>query len=102
MATAKKLRGSELLAHKWTERDLVSLVDLEHDGVSLVEFFPKGIPAPDGGWGTWEVKSASMIKFLEKLLHQQKIPGIRLFPKGIPPVVDHFDVTFTAGSAQER
>jgi hypothetical protein len=101
MATAKKLRGSELLARKWTERDLTSLVDLEHDGVSLVEFFPKGIPAPDGGWGTWHVKSDSLLKFLEKLLRHEKIPGIRIFPKGIP-VVDQFDVNFTAGSAQER
>ena len=101
MTTAKKPRGSELLAHKWSEQDIVKLADIEHDGVSLVEFFPKGLPHPDGGWGTWHVQPKALSKFLESLLNKDKVPGVYIFPKGLPPDM-FFEVGFQAGSARER
>jgi hypothetical protein len=102
MTVARKIRGSELLARKWTESDLIKLIDIEHDGVSLVEFFPKGVPVPDGGWGTWNVPASALTGFLQSVLKGQNVPNLQLFPRGIPPVVDHFDVTFSAGSAVEH
>lgn len=98
---SKKPKGSELLAHKWNERDLAKLLDVEHDGVSLVEFFPKGIPAPDGGWGTWHVRPDALAKLIAELVKHEKLPGFWVFPKGIPgPEV--FEVGFAAGSARVR
>ena len=45
-------RGSDLLKHRYTERDLEELLQASAiDGVKLVDFFPKGIPASDSGWG---------------------------------------------------
>ena len=39
-------RGSDLLKHRYTERDLEELLQASAiDGVELVDFFPKGIPA---------------------------------------------------------
>ncbi|MCC8937760.1 hypothetical protein CI1B_73870 [Bradyrhizobium ivorense] len=102
MSSGKKPRGSDLLAQRWTKQDLARLVDIEHDGVNLVEFFPKGIPDPDGGWGTWHVKPDALLKFLGTLLNHDKIPGVWVFPKGLPPVIEGFDVGFQAGSARER
>jgi hypothetical protein len=96
----QKPRGSELLATKWSESDLAKLVDLEHEGVSLVKFFPKGIPGPDGSWGSWLVKPAQLAKFIDYLVKQPKVPNITIFPNGLP-AVDSFEVGFRAGSASE-
>jgi hypothetical protein len=102
MADSKKPRGSELLARRWSKQDLTKLLDIEHDGVSLVEFFPKGIPDPDGGWGTWHVRSDALVKFLEKLYgHGGVIPSVWVFPIGLGPP-EGFNVGFQAGSARER
>jgi len=92
-----KTRGSELLQHRWTEKDLQHLLDIDHPGAKLVEFFPKGIPAPDGGWGTWQVNRDALAELIKKLLSADRIPGIHVFPKGIP-FPDVFDVVFEAGS----
>lgn len=96
-----RVRGSELLKQRWSEADLIKVVDLEHAGVELVEFFPKGIPAPDGGWGTWHVQPAVLPHLLETLIKNGLVPGIRIFPKGIP-YPDVFEVMFEAGSARVR
>lgn len=96
-----KERGSDQVAHRWSERDLAELVAFHHEGVKLVEYFPKGIPAPDGGWGTWHVQPGVLSALIEALLKSRTVPGIWIFPKGIP-VPDLFEVGFVAGSARER
>jgi hypothetical protein len=95
-----KPRGSELLASKWTESDLTKLIELDHEGVSLVKFFPKGIPpVVDGGSGTWQVKPEALGSFVSLLAKLQKAPGgIWIFPNGLPQVTS-FEVGFQAGSA---
>jgi hypothetical protein len=97
MATAKSFADA-LLAQKWTG---VTSPTSSISSMTACRWWvlSKGIPRPTAA-GAWR-QVGFVVKFLEKLLHQQKIPGIRLFPKGIP-VVDQFDVNFTAGSAQER
>jgi hypothetical protein len=97
-----KPRGSDLLAAKWTEADLTQLIEMQHEGVSLVKFFPKGIPPViDGGSGTWQVQPAAIGSFVEQLVKLKKGPGgIWIFPNGIP-VVTTFEVGFKAGSANE-
>lgn len=97
----ERIRGSEVLKQRWTEDDLTRMLEQPHDGVELVEFFPKGIPAPDGGWGTWRVKPEALTKLIETLVKERKVPGIRIFPKGIPRP-DVFEVMFEAGSARVK
>ena len=97
-----KSRGSELLAHKWTEADLAKLLDIEHQGVTLARFLPKGIPNPDGGWGVWHVVPGAVSDFIAVLLKMKKLPGnIWITPIGVPPGPETFEVGFTAGSAGE-
>jgi hypothetical protein len=98
----KKPRGSELLATKWSESDLAKLAELEHEGITLVRFFPKGIPGPDGAWGSWLVAPAQLSKFIDHLVRYPKVlSSIIIFPNGVP-AVESFEVEFTAGSARER
>jgi hypothetical protein len=99
--TDKKTRGSDLLADTWTEQDLERLVAADADGVKLVEYFPKGIPAPDGGWGTYHVKPDALAALIQSLTQHNNVPGIWIFPKGIPRP-DLFEVGFAAGSARAR
>jgi hypothetical protein len=76
-------RGSDLLKHRYTERDLEELLEASAiDGVKVVDFFPKGIPAPDGGWGVWHVPNDRVADLLANLLKLKAVPNIRLFPKG--------------------
>ena len=99
--TDMRTRGSDLLAAKWTEHDLEQLVAVDNDGVKLVEYFPKGIPAPDGGWGTWHVKPDALATLIELLAQHKNVPGIWIFPKGIPRP-ELFEVGFAAGTARVR
>lgn len=66
------------------------------DGIDLVDFFPIGIPAPDGSWGVWHVKRNNLSALLERLTKLEHIPVFKVFPKGIP-VPDMFEVVFEAG-----
>ena len=76
-------RGSDLLKHRYTERDLEELLQASAiDGVKLVDFFPKGIPASDSGWGVWHVPNDRVADLLANLLKLKAAPNIRLFPKG--------------------
>jgi hypothetical protein len=97
---AERARGSELLRERFNEKDVIQLLELEHDGVELVEYFPIGIPAPDGVWGWWHVKPDVLTDLINVLIRHRKIPGIIIFPKGIP-VPELFEVRFEAGSARE-
>jgi len=93
-----KIRGSDLLKNRYTEHDLEKLLAAgDVDGVDLVDFFPIGIPAPDGSWGVWQVKRDHLTVLLERLTKLEHIPVIKVFPKGIP-YPDMFDVIFEAGS----
>jgi hypothetical protein len=68
-------------------KHLVALTDLE--GVDLIDWQTKGIPAPDGSWGVWRVQPdfvAEVAKLLAELRHYHW-----WFPRGIP-VIDHFEV----------
>ena len=76
-------RGSDSLKHRYTERDLEELLQASAiDGVKLVDFFPKGIPASDSGWGVWHVPNDRVADLLANLLKLKTAPNIRLFPKG--------------------
>jgi hypothetical protein len=100
MATTKS-RGSDLLKQRWTEKDLMALANIKSEGTELLEFFPKGIPAPDGGWGVWRVTPQTLSDLIQQILKNRVVPGIHIFPKGIP-VPDWFEVVFEAGSARVR
>jgi hypothetical protein len=68
-------------------KHLVALTDLE--GVDLIDWQTKGIPAPDGSWGVWRVHPdfvAEVAKLLAELRQYHW-----WFPRGIP-VIDHFEV----------
>lgn len=96
---AAKVRGSELLKQRYTERDLAELLRLgEREDVQLVEFFPLGIPDPDGGVGGWMVGHGGLQGLLDALLKQRHIPHVIIRPIGVP--VDQFFVQARAGSAQ--
>lgn len=97
----ERIRGSEIVAQRFTEKDLVGLFDLEHEGVELIEAFPIGIPVPDGGWGTWHVRPGALSGLIAALLQHRHVPGFWVFPKGIPRP-DWFEVRFEAGSARQR
>ena len=91
-------RGSDLLKNRFTERDLEELIEASAiDGVKLVEFFPKGIPVPDGGRGVWHVPRERIADLLANLLRVREVPNVRIFPKGIP-FPDMFEVVAEAGS----
>lgn len=91
-------RGSDLLKRRYSERDLKDLLEIAQiDGVRIADFFPIGIPAPDGGWGVLRVKPEVIGSLLEKLLTLEQIPNIKVFPRGIPRP-DIFDVHIEAGS----
>ncbi|WP_432837810.1 hypothetical protein [Dactylosporangium sp. CA-092794] len=99
---AEKVRGSELLKHRYTERDLEELITLGHqDGIDLVDFFPLGIPNPDGGWGVWRVRPEVLGGLIDRLIQLERVPNFKVFPKGIPSL-DAFDVVFEAGSGRRR
>jgi hypothetical protein len=75
-------RGSDLLKHRYTERDLEELLEASAiDGVKLVDFFPKGIPAPDGGWGVWHVSNDRVADLLANLLRLKAVPNIMASPR---------------------
>jgi hypothetical protein len=95
-------RGSDLLRQRYTEKDLSELLESTAavDGARLVDFFPKGIPDPEGGWGVWHVPKDRLNDLLASLLKVKSIPNIKIFPKGIP-FPDMFEVVAEAG-AQRR
>lgn len=95
-----KARGSDLLKNRYTEKDLSALLESTAiEGVTLVDFFPKGIPNPDGGWGVYWVGHDRILDLLQALLAQPQIPHFKVFPKGVP-VVDNFEVVVRGGSAR--
>jgi hypothetical protein len=96
-----KMRGSELLKRRLSEKDLAELIDIEQDGVELRAAFPLGIPVPDGVWGVWRVRVESINELIAKLLDLRHPPKFWVFPNGIP-VVDELEVTFELGSAVQR
>ena len=101
MATTKA-RGSAQLTSHFGKADIAKLEKISSSsGVALADWFPQGIPNPDGVWGTWHVKPDAIRNLLDQLLKLEKIPGIRVFPRGIPKP-DLFDVVFEAGSAKQR
>lgn len=99
MAKAK-VRGSARLPARVTRADLDRiLAAAQIEGVDLVDFFPYGIPAPDGGWGTWHASPGAVAGLINQLLRNRVVPAVTIFPKGIP-VPDLFEVTFELGSAR--
>jgi hypothetical protein len=101
MAKAKrKSRGSGRLPGRVKRADIARLLKAaQMDGVKLVEFFPLGIPGPDGGWGVWHVRPDRVASLIERILKDRLTPGVKIFPKGIPwPEV--FEVKFEVGSAR--
>jgi hypothetical protein len=98
--TKRSVRGSAQLAGRVKRADLTRLLkSAQLEGVKLVEFFPIGIPAPDGGWGVWHVRPGRVGALLEAILKNRVTPGVTVFPKGIPRP-DLFEVTFEVGSAR--
>jgi hypothetical protein len=100
MASKRKARGSKQLAARVRKADIDRLLKSANmDGVKLVEYFPIGIPAPDGGWGVWHVRPGRVGKLIETILDSRLSPGVKVFPKGIPwPEI--FEVVFEVGSAR--
>src|ERR1044071_1330454 len=79
------IRGSEMLKARVGARDIEKMIDAANiEGVSLVDFFPIGIPNPDGGWGVWHAAPGSVTKLIDVLIREQTVPNFRIFPKGIP------------------
>jgi hypothetical protein len=96
--TATKSRGSDLMKNQYTERDIETLLAVgDAEGINLVDFFPTGIPAPDGSWGVWHVKRENLGALLDRLTRLEHVPVFKVFPKGIP-AADLFEVVFEAGS----
>jgi hypothetical protein len=97
---ASKNRGSSRLPARIRKADLDRLLKLGRiNGVELVEFFPLGIPGPDGGWGVWHVKPSALESLLSKILKDKTLPAVKIFPKGIPwPEI--FEVAFEVGSGR--
>jgi hypothetical protein len=93
-------RGSAQLAARFGKADIDKLKKTaEVDGVTLIDWFPNGIPAPDGVAGVWRAKPQAVAALIDRLLKMEKVPGLRIFPRGIPKP-DHFDVIFEAGSSR--
>jgi len=91
-------RGSELLTAQYSEQDLEELLAAsEHAGVHLVDFFPIGVPAFDGGSGTWRVTPEQLPILIQRLTQLARPPRMVVFPKGLP-AIDGYDVTFEIGS----
>ncbi len=96
----RKSRGSARLPRRVTKADLERILRVARiNGVDLVEFFPLGIPAPDGGWGVWHAKPSAVSTLIEQLLRNNVVPAVKIFPLGIP-VPDVFKVAFEVGSAR--
>jgi len=94
----KNRRGSELLTARYSEEDLEELLAAgEHAGVHLVDFFPIGVPAFDGGSGTWRVTPEQLPLLIQQLTQLTRPPRMRVFPKGLP-AVDAYEVVFEIGS----
>jgi len=99
---AARIRGSDLLKHRFTEEDLAKVLDLgEIEGVQFVDFFPLGIPAPDGARGVWHTRPEVLLELLDRLVKLERVPVIKVFPKGIP-YPEMFEVAFEAGSGRRR
>jgi hypothetical protein len=103
MATKKAAgnaeRGSARLGMKINKADLDKLqkVGAGMSGVNLVDWGTVGQPGPDGGWGVWRVKPEALESLISQLVKGHRtIPGLRIFPRGIP-VLDHFDVIAEIG-----
>jgi hypothetical protein len=92
-------RGSTLLKQRYGEAELKELIEVGERHAKLVDFFPIGIPAPDGGWGVWRVKPEIAHDLIRDLLKLHQVPGLRIFPKGIP-FPEEFEVIFEAGAAR--
>jgi len=100
--TTRKPRGSARLQKRITKADLEKILRVAQvDGVDLVEFFPLGIPAPDGGWGTWHASPSAVLTLIDRLLRGHVPAVVKVFPLGIPSP-DVFKVVFEAGSARTR
>jgi hypothetical protein len=91
-------RGSELLTARYSEGDLEELLAAaEHTGIQLVDFFPIGVPAFDGGSGTWTVTPEQLPILIQRLTEVARPPRMKVFPKGLP-AIDGYDVIFEVGS----
>src|SRR6266700_6827777 len=96
----RKTRGSTQLPGRVRRADIDRLLrSAQMEGVKLVEYFPLGIPAPDGGWGVWHVRPGKVGTLIETILKDRLSPGVKIFPKGIPwPEI--FEVSFEVGTAR--
>lgn len=94
--TDGKVRGSELLAKRWSKKELAALLDVESDGVHLVEVLTRGTPNPDAVRGTWRVERDALPALIQVLIDKRMLPRLRVFPRGIIDP-DVFDVEFDAG-----
>lgn len=96
----RSVRGSTRLQGRVTKADIDRLLkSAQIEGVRLVEYFPKGIPAPDGSWGVWHVRPGRLGALLDTIFKNRVSPGVVIFPKGIPwPEI--FEVTFELGTAR--
>jgi hypothetical protein len=93
-------RGSDRLKHRYGAAELEQLLEVgDRVEARLVDFFPIGIPDPDGGWGVWNVHPDRIGSLLEALLQHTSVPGLKIFPRGIPSP-DVLEVVFEAGSAR--
>jgi hypothetical protein len=92
------MRGSEIVAQRFTEEDLIELLDLEHDGVELIEAFPLGIRRR---MVAGNIACAARLTQWPDCRAPEASPcsGLWVFPKGIPHP-DWFEVRFEAGSAR--
>jgi hypothetical protein len=91
-------RGSAFLKAQYTEAELTLLIGVgERLGIKLTDFFPYGVPAFDGASGTWRVTPEQLPDLIRELTQLEKIPNLKVFPKGLP-ALEAFDVVFEAGS----
>jgi hypothetical protein len=95
-------RGSQFLTARYSEGDLEELLAAgEHVGVQLVDFFPIGVPAFEGGSGTWTVTPEQLPALIQALTRVGRPPHMIVIPKGLP-AVDSYDVVFEAGTRRSR
>jgi hypothetical protein len=91
-------RGSSYLPARYSEADLEQLLAVgENAGVQLLDLFPIGVPAFDGGSGTWRVTPEQLPTLIEGLIRLPVVPYVKVFPKGLP-ATEIFDVVFEVGS----
>lgn len=94
----KSPRGSSFLTAQYTEAELELLIGVgERLGIKLTDLFPFGVPAFDGATGTWRVTPEQLPDLIRELTQLEKIPNLKVFPKGLP-ATEAFDVVFEAGS----